>query len=55
MIKDADVDILLNDLLDQYGYDFTDYSMASLKRRVNRLFSIDKFPSFDFSHRHYES
>jgi chemotaxis protein methyltransferase CheR len=46
MIKDADVDILLNDLLDQYGYDFTDYSMASLKRRVNRLFSIDKFPSF---------
>jgi chemotaxis protein methyltransferase CheR len=46
MIKDADVDILLNDLLDQYGYDFTDYSMASLKRRVNRLFAIDKFPSF---------
>ena len=46
MIQDADVDILLNDLLDQYGYDFTDYSMASLKRRVNRLFSIDKFPSF---------
>lgn len=43
---DSDVDLLLNDLLDVYGYDFTDYSMASLKRRINRLFVLDKFPSF---------
>jgi len=46
MIKDAEVNILLTDLLDAYGYDFTDYPMASLKRRVNRLFALDKFPSF---------
>jgi len=46
MIKDEDVHILLNDLLDLYGYDFTEYSKASLKRRIQRLFTLDKFPSF---------
>jgi chemotaxis protein methyltransferase CheR len=46
MIRDEEVNILLTDLLDVYGYDFNDYSKASLKRRINRLFSIDKFPSF---------
>ena len=46
MIKDEDVDVLLNDLLDAYGYDFTEYSKASLKRRIHRLFTLDKFPSF---------
>ncbi|MER3464449.1 MAG: chemotaxis protein CheR, partial [Chitinophagaceae bacterium] len=34
------------DLLERYGYDFTDYAKASLKRRINRLFTLDKFPSF---------
>ena len=46
LINDHEVDILLNDLIEQYGYDFTDYSRASLKRRINRLFTLDKFPSF---------
>lgn len=46
MIKDAEVEILLNDLMEQYGYDFTDYAKASLKRRINRLLALDKFPSF---------
>lgn len=46
MIKDIEVEILLNDLLELYGYDFTNYSKASIKRRINRLFSLDKFPSF---------
>jgi chemotaxis protein methyltransferase CheR len=36
----------LNDLLETYGYDFNDYSKASLKRRINRLFTLDRFPSF---------
>lgn len=45
-ISDEDVEILLNDLFERYGYDFTDYSRASLKRRINRLFSLDRFPSF---------
>ena len=46
MISDNDVEILVNDLLDVYGYDFTDYSRASLKRRISRLYILDKFPSF---------
>ena len=46
MIEDEDVELLLADLLDIYGYDFTSYSKASLKRRIVRLVSIDKFPSF---------
>jgi chemotaxis protein methyltransferase CheR len=45
-MKDEEVDILLNDLLEVYGYDFTDYAKASLKRRMQRLYSLDKFPSF---------
>lgn len=45
-VKNEDVDLVVNDLLEQYGYDFTNYSKASLKRRIDRLFSIDRFPSF---------
>ena len=46
MIEEGELDLLLNDLLEIYGYDFTHYARASLKRRINRLFSLDKFPSF---------
>jgi chemotaxis protein methyltransferase CheR len=46
MIRDEEVEILLTDMLDTYGYDFNDYSKASLKRRINRLFTLDSFPSF---------
>lgn len=45
-ISDEELDILLNDLIERYGYDFTEYSKASLRRRVNRLAFMDKFPSF---------
>lgn len=46
VIQDDEVEIILNDLLEIYGYDFTEYSKASIKRRVNRLFTIDRFMSF---------
>lgn len=46
MITDDEITLLLNDLFELYGYDFTSYSAASLKRRVLRLYSMDKFPSF---------
>lgn len=46
MIEEVEVDILLTDLYETYGYDFTNYSRASLKRRIVRLWSLDKFPSF---------
>ena len=46
LVKDAELDLLLNVLMDKYGYDFTNYARTSLKRRVNRLMIIDRFPSF---------
>lgn len=45
-MKDEEINILLNDLMELHGYDFHDYSKASLKRRMQRLYSLDKFPSF---------
>ncbi len=45
-INDEQLKALLSDVLDIYGYDFSDYSHASIVRRVNRLISLDKFPSF---------
>src|SRR3569833_1690036 len=51
-IRYEELDILLNDLFTRYGYDFTEYSKASLQRRVQRLFMLDKFPCFAvFRHR----
>jgi len=46
IVKDEDLDVLLNMLFEKYGYDFTNYAKASLKRRVNRLMVIDRLPSF---------
>ncbi|MDO9376250.1 MAG: protein-glutamate O-methyltransferase CheR [Bacteroidota bacterium] len=46
MLKEEELDLLISELSDQYGYDFTNYARASLKRRVNRLLLIDRFPSF---------
>jgi chemotaxis protein methyltransferase CheR len=46
IVGDEEVELLLKDLIEQYGYDFTDYSRASLKRRINRFFILSKFPSF---------
>lgn len=45
-LQDEQVDIILNDLLEIYGYDFLNYSRASLKRRIARLIALDKFTSF---------
>lgn len=45
-ISDEQVELLLSDLLEEYGYDFTGYSRASLKRRITRLYALDKALSF---------
>lgn len=45
-VKDEDVEVLLIDVLEKYGYDFTEYSRASMKRRISRLFTIDEFTGF---------
>ncbi|MES2829048.1 MAG: protein-glutamate O-methyltransferase CheR [Bacteroidota bacterium] len=45
-VNDEQVETLLSDLLENYGYDFTGYSRASLKRRITRLYGLDKALSF---------
>lgn len=46
IIKDDEIDLLVRFLSEIYGYDFTNYARASLKRRVNRLLIIDRIPGF---------
>lgn len=45
-IRYEEVELLLSDLDARYGYDFTAYSKASLHRRIQRIYMLDKFPSF---------
>jgi chemotaxis protein methyltransferase CheR len=46
MLQDHELDLLIGELAGRYGYDFSNYAKASLKRRVGRLMVIDRFPSF---------
>jgi chemotaxis protein methyltransferase CheR len=46
LVNDDEVNIILEDVANNYGYDFTDYSKASIKRRLNRLCLIDKHKNF---------
>ena len=46
IVKDEELEYLIKDVYDLYGYDFSLYSRASFKRRVNRIRLIDKFTSF---------
>lgn len=45
-IDNEQVELLLNDVLEVYGYDFLEYSHASIKRRISRLYGLDNFVSF---------
>ena len=45
-INPEQTELILSDLVEVYGYDFTSYSRASLVRRINRLISMDRFTSF---------
>ncbi|OLY93535.1 MCP methyltransferase, CheR-type [Cnuella takakiae] len=46
IIREEEIEQLLAGLLDLYGYDFTNYARASLRRRINRIMIVDKLPSF---------
>lgn len=46
VVKDEEIEYLIKDVYDMYGYDFSEYSRASFKRRVNRICLIDRFTSF---------
>lgn len=45
-LKEEELELLISELLVGYGYDFSNYAKASLKRRVIRLMVMDRFPSF---------
>lgn len=40
------IDTIMADAFELYGYDFTGYSRASFKRRILRLYALDKMVSF---------
>ena len=46
MIEDIELETLINDIYEYYGFDFGSYSRASLKRRVNRVYNLDGFRNF---------
>lgn len=46
MISDRELEVLINEVFEYYGYDFSGYSKASLKRRVERLYQIDGISRF---------
>lgn len=46
IVKDEEIEHLIKDVYEFYGYDFSLYSRASFKRRVNRICVIDRFTSF---------
>ena len=46
LIRDEDLELLLDDLLEVYGFDLLHYARASLKRRIARLYALDRFASF---------
>ncbi|MEI6946838.1 protein-glutamate O-methyltransferase CheR [Paraflavisolibacter sp. H34] len=46
IITEEEVALLQHDLFEKYGYDFRNYSLASLQRRIQRLVALDRFRSF---------
>ncbi len=45
-IEQLEIDILLDGIRNRYGYDFTHYSRASLKRRVDRVREREQLSSY---------
>jgi chemotaxis protein methyltransferase CheR len=46
-LTDKEVELLKHDFLARYGYDFTQYSHASFKRRLQRYFLLTQAKSFE--------
>ncbi|MFS8082127.1 MAG: CheR family methyltransferase [Ginsengibacter sp.] len=45
-VTDEHVEDVLNDIMEVYGYDFSGYSRASLRRRIVRIYILDDFSNF---------
>jgi chemotaxis protein methyltransferase CheR len=46
MINDRELEVLINEVYEYYGFDFSGYSQASFKRRVDRLYQLDGYKDF---------
>ena len=46
MINDQQLDVLISEVFDSYGYDFGGYSRASFKPRIERIYQLDGFVHF---------
>lgn len=44
--EDREIELLINEIFEYHGYDFSGYSRASFKRRIDRLIPLDGFASF---------
>lgn len=47
LLSEEEIGLLLTDLIEVYGYDFTGYSKPMLSRRINRLYKLRSFSSFN--------
>ncbi len=47
MLTNNEIDLLIEDLLTLHGYDFTYYSKESLTRRLNKIFRLEGYSSFN--------
>ena len=46
MVSDEQVEELIEEMSARYGYDFSGYSRASFKRRIDRIYQLDRFVHF---------
>jgi chemotaxis protein methyltransferase CheR len=46
MVTDEQVEELIEEMSARYGYDFSGYSRASFKRRIDRIYQLDGFVHF---------
>jgi len=46
MITDQELEVFINEVYEHFGFDFSGYSRASFKRRVDRMMQMDGFPNF---------
>src|SRR5690349_20082361 len=46
MLSDSQLEVLINDAYEYYGFDFGGYSRASFKRRIERLIIMDGLADF---------
>ncbi len=46
ILREEEINQLLTDLIDTYGYDFTGYSMPMLQRRINQFYNLQQAGNF---------